>query len=725
MSRFFFSREKEERKLISFLPLLSNPKSPTSLGAGGGHVDAGAGGGAGVGGVGGGIVGVVAGGVGAGLGGGGGGASGGGCGGGLGASFVEYDCDTEDEAWLRNLNSGGQERMARATLERLLWRLELLNADATDGALSGAGALAAERASAAAAATVDHLPKRDAVAALSQASGLRPGILARVYDHWRRKRSRRGRPLLRRLAAPTPAADTNPFHVFRPRERANRPQTRRRREGGDDGRERLLALSANLRKASELLELVAKREARKRALIISEAALQVLAVTLRHEPAGPLRDAVEADVAASARSRPLKRPACLEPKREEVTEAQRRRGGTAGPPIESSEQRRVRLRKRASAARQSVNAVALMPPRPPPSGPRMLFAEPVLETNPKVLEAVKKALAAKAAEAAEAEAAAAAAAANGSGDDDDDDDDDESSDDEEGSEDGDEAEEMDVTRCDATDAAEDVSIAGGRATRRALKRGKSSEKSEVEEEEDKKKSATATTKGKAAAAAAAKSKPSSSKPQKQKKNKKKKKKKATPTPRPPPAPLALLELPPPGLPEGSVPRIGRCGRLLWFPPPSQRHLATLPAGHDEPLPPPLWAKPVPAAAPAAAAAAAPSAAGGTATPAAAAAPAAAQQTPAQALQQQQQRFGTARPGTVTSLAQLRANAEAAAAAAAAAQQALEIAKAEEEAAKERTAAASGKKGGGEKEAEKEEGEKEKKKEKEEGKDGDAEMEEAK
>jgi len=689
--------------LLLLLLLLLPP--PLLSGAGGGHIDAGAGGGAGVGGVGGGVVGVVAGGVGAGLGGGGGGASGGGCGGGLGASFVEYDADSEDEAWLRALNGGGQERMARATLERLLWRLELLNADATDGALSGAGALAAERASAAAAATVDHLPKRDAVAALSQASGLRPGLLARVYDHWRRKRSRRGGPLLRRLAAPTPAADTNPFHVFRPRERANRPQTRRRREGGDDGRERLLALSANLRKASELLELVARREGRKRALAVAEAALQVLAVTLRHEPAGPARAAVEADIAAAARSRPLKRPACLEPRREEVTEAQRRRGGTAGPPIESSEQRRARLRKRAAAARQSVNAVALMPPRPPPSGPRMLFAEPILETNPKVLEAVKEALA----KAAEAEAEAQAAAANES--DDGGDDDDESGDDDGDSdeEEKDGAEEMDVTRCDATDAAEDVSIAGGRATRRA-KRGKSSEKAEVEEEDKKKeKGGGAAAKAKAAAKPTKTSSALAQKLQPGTKNKRKKK-------RAPSAPTAL-ELPPPGLPEGSVPRIGRCGRLLWFPPQLQPSAAALLfPGHDEPMPPPLWAKPQAASAaappppPPAAAASNPSATAAAAAPAPAPAP-----TPAQALlQQERQRFGTARPGTVTSLAQLRANAEAAAAAAAAAQQALEVARAEEEAAKERAAAAAreergnaGKgKGGGVKEEEEEEERKE-------------------
>jgi len=588
-----------------------------------------------------------------------------------------------------------------------LWRLELLNADATDGALSGAGALAAERASAAAAATVDHLPKRDAVAALSRASGLRPGILGRIYDHWRRKRSRRGRPLLRRLAAPTPAADTNPFHVFRPRERTNRPQTRRRREGGDDGRERLLALSANLRKSSELLELVARREAKKRALAISEAALQVLAITLRHDPAGPQRDALEADIAAAARSRPLRRPVSLEPRREinkvddgeaaPAAKKKKKRGAGAevvnlGPPIESSEQRRARLRKRASAARQSINAVAMMPARPPaPGEPRMLFAETeLLLPRPsssekgggsnRILEAVKRAVAraveAEAAAAA-AEAAAAASAASSDEEDDDDDDDDDDDESDEGEE-GDDAEEMEVTRCDATDAAEDVSTAAGtstRATRRAT-RGRSSEKADAEEKASTRSSAAAKaskgskqTKGPSTA-----TKGKSNKDKKPKKNKKLKKSK----PQQPqlPQPPTPLELPPPGLPQGCIPRIGRCGRLLWLPPPPPAAAAAAAGDDDDELPPPLWAK-HPAAAPDAAASNA------ALTP---------HLPPPPMLQPQ--RYGQARPGSVTALAQLRANAEAAAAAAVAAAEALQAARAEEAAAKAREEG----KGGGAKKA---------------------------
>ena len=97
----------------------------------------------------------------------------------------------------------------------------------------------------------------------------------------------------------------------------------------------------------------------------------------------------------------------------------------------------------------------------------MLFAEPILETNPQVLEAVKEGAGAKAAEAEAAAAgplprtratkAAATTTTRRKSDDDD----------RRRGRDGDEAEEMDVTRCDATDAAEDVSIAGGGGRRAA------------------------------------------------------------------------------------------------------------------------------------------------------------------------------------------------------------------------------------------------------------------
>ena len=267
---------------------------------------------------------------------------------------VEYDADTDDEAWLASVNGDGQERLPRRTLEELLWRLELANAAATDAALSAAGALAAERASVAAAATTDHLPKRDAIAALAAATGLRGAVLGRVVDLWRRKRARAARPLLRRLRAPTAAADTNPFHVFRPRERAHRPQTRRRREAGDDAGDRLRALAANLRKAADLSAWVARREERKRALACVDAAAAQLALASRGGPRSAV-EAAEADAAAVARSRVPRRPAALVP------------AADGGPPPRSASDAAAAAAKLEALAKAG-DPVASLPP-PPPAHP--------------------------------------------------------------------------------------------------------------------------------------------------------------------------------------------------------------------------------------------------------------------------------------------------------------------------------------------------------------------
>ena len=51
--------------------------------------------------------------------------------------------------------------------------------------------------------------------ALDAAAVLRPPVREAVLAYWRDKRIRRGKPLLRRLQAPTSASDTNPFNVFR------------------------------------------------------------------------------------------------------------------------------------------------------------------------------------------------------------------------------------------------------------------------------------------------------------------------------------------------------------------------------------------------------------------------------------------------------------------------------------------------------------------------------
>ena len=224
---------------------------------------------------------------------------------------VEYDLDDEDRAWLGTaFNAGGQPRLPADRLEAMVWRLEVANAAATDAALAAAGALAAERSSAAAAATTDHLPRPDALAVLARVAPLRPAALAAVYEYWVAKRARAGRPLLRRLRAPTAAADTNPYHVFRPREKAHRPQTRRRRENAADAVEKIRALGSNLGAACALLEGVLRREARKAAVAYLDADAAALALSLAHDPPS-VSGAVAAEAAASIRVRVSRRPAWL------------------------------------------------------------------------------------------------------------------------------------------------------------------------------------------------------------------------------------------------------------------------------------------------------------------------------------------------------------------------------------------------------------------------------
>jgi len=231
---------------------------------------------------------------------------------------VEYDLDNDDEDWLEKYNTGGTKirweglsgwgrrqssfwamqppeprrptdsptTTHRSTnrctdsdtkFERMLWKLELACAEATEDALLRAGAprsrsyadqgccIAAapaptslftpqpqpsihlahpliqhpttqttthpttqprtppphapgasvtERSSATALAAIDHLPKELALEVLLEV-GVRDVIANDVYEYWAAKRRKWQKPMLRRLQAPTSASDTNPFNVFR------------------------------------------------------------------------------------------------------------------------------------------------------------------------------------------------------------------------------------------------------------------------------------------------------------------------------------------------------------------------------------------------------------------------------------------------------------------------------------------------------------------------------
>lgn len=46
-------------------------------------------------------------------------------------------------------------------------------------------------------------------------AAVRDTIRVTVYDYWLQKRQQLGQPILRRLQAPTPPNDNNPYNVFR------------------------------------------------------------------------------------------------------------------------------------------------------------------------------------------------------------------------------------------------------------------------------------------------------------------------------------------------------------------------------------------------------------------------------------------------------------------------------------------------------------------------------
>lgn len=196
---------------------------------------------------------------------------------------VEYDLDNEDEDWLRTYNLG-RNKLHDLLFEKMLWKLELACAEATDNALTAAGAGPSERTAASAVAAIDHLPKQEALRILALQCGGREKLLNDVYGYWAAKRKRWGKPILRRLQAPTIASDTNPYNTFRTREKINRPQTRRRRDNSEELLDKLRLLKDNLVSARAIMDEVVRRERRKRDLACTE--IELMRISWRHHHEG-------------------------------------------------------------------------------------------------------------------------------------------------------------------------------------------------------------------------------------------------------------------------------------------------------------------------------------------------------------------------------------------------------------------------------------------------------
>ncbi|GBG84298.1 hypothetical protein CBR_g38268 [Chara braunii] len=197
------------------------------------------------------------------------------------SNYVEYDLDDEDEDWLEQFNNE-RKLLTPETFEWMLYKLELaahkhqerLPPSAVGG---GGGNLHS---------STDHLvslPRLVAYEALRTGS-TRQAVLAAVFEYWKAKRERWRKPILRRLQPPPPVTDTNPFNVFRPREKVQRPHTRRRRENDVASFQKLQQVRANIQQALNLLQMLQKREVKKQELVECEVAVQRLNVKQKHDP---------------------------------------------------------------------------------------------------------------------------------------------------------------------------------------------------------------------------------------------------------------------------------------------------------------------------------------------------------------------------------------------------------------------------------------------------------
>ncbi|KAJ0447034.1 putative enhancer of polycomb protein [Helianthus annuus] len=189
--------------------------------------------------------------------------------------FVEYDLDNEDEDWLKEFN---KERMLLSAekFETILFKLEVLDHKARERA----GIIAPTLGS-----PIPVLLTFDPAVEALQALSIQYGVFQSIYDYWKEKRERLLKPILRRLQPPPPVNDTNPYNVFRPREKAHRLHTRRmqRRENNVQSFERLRQVRRNLDQAKTLLEALIKREEKKRDVMESEVSLQRIQMKYKNE----------------------------------------------------------------------------------------------------------------------------------------------------------------------------------------------------------------------------------------------------------------------------------------------------------------------------------------------------------------------------------------------------------------------------------------------------------
>ncbi|XP_020396304.1 enhancer of polycomb-like protein101 isoform X7 [Zea mays] len=187
---------------------------------------------------------------------------------------------------LTSMSSGGSGSMfglpslrwkvAPSKLEALLFKLEVLDHRAR------------ERAGAITPTFIGPVPvllQLDAAMEALQYLSVRNAVFQAVYNYWKSKRERWQKPILRRLQPPPPVNDTNPYNVFRPREKAHRLHTRRmqRRENNIQSFEKLRLVRRNLEQAKALMDALIKREETKREAMECQVNLQRVQMKYKHE----------------------------------------------------------------------------------------------------------------------------------------------------------------------------------------------------------------------------------------------------------------------------------------------------------------------------------------------------------------------------------------------------------------------------------------------------------
>ncbi|KAF7811265.1 enhancer of polycomb-like protein 2-like [Senna tora] len=144
-------------------------------------------------------------------------------------------------------------RIKKPLFESILFKLEVLDHKARERA----GVIMPTLGS-----PIPVLLQLEATIEALQAQSIKYKVIQSVYDYWKEKRERWQKPILRRVQPPPPVNDTNPYNVFRPREKAHRLHTRRmqRRENNVQSFEKLRQVRRNLEQAKSLLEALIKHE---------------------------------------------------------------------------------------------------------------------------------------------------------------------------------------------------------------------------------------------------------------------------------------------------------------------------------------------------------------------------------------------------------------------------------------------------------------------------------